>query len=67
MRAAPADTLVIADGFSCREQVRQLTGRTPLHLAEVLRDALRARAPVEGRGSSGREEIDSALRAISAQ
>src|SRR5205085_4758172 len=22
----PADTLIIADGFSCREQIRQLTG-----------------------------------------
>jgi Fe-S oxidoreductase len=35
------DTLVIADGFSCHEQIRQGTGRTPLHFAEVLRAALR--------------------------
>jgi FAD/FMN-containing dehydrogenase/Fe-S oxidoreductase len=28
--------LLVADGFSCREQVRQLTGRTPLHLAQIL-------------------------------
>jgi hypothetical protein len=26
----------VADGFSCREQVRQLTGRETLHLAEVI-------------------------------
>jgi Fe-S oxidoreductase len=35
-RAAP-DTLVIADGFSCREQIRQGTDRKALHLAEVLK------------------------------
>jgi Fe-S oxidoreductase len=38
-RAAP-DTLIVADGFSCREQIRQTTGREPLHLAQVLRRAL---------------------------
>jgi FAD/FMN-containing dehydrogenase/Fe-S oxidoreductase len=39
-RAAP-ETLVVADGFSCREQIAQETGRHALHLAEVLRLALR--------------------------
>jgi FAD/FMN-containing dehydrogenase/Fe-S oxidoreductase len=38
-RAAP-ETLIVADGFSCREQIRQSTGRTAMHLAEVLRAAL---------------------------
>lgn len=33
--------LLIADGFSCQEQIRQGTGRQPLHLAQVLRLALR--------------------------
>ncbi|HJW26599.1 MAG TPA: FAD-binding and (Fe-S)-binding domain-containing protein [Rhodocyclaceae bacterium] len=37
VRAAAPDTLVIADGYSCREQIVQTTGRQPLHLAEVLR------------------------------
>ena len=41
IRNASPETLIIADGFSCREQVRQCTGRTPLHLAEVLQMALR--------------------------
>jgi FAD/FMN-containing dehydrogenase/Fe-S oxidoreductase len=36
VRAAGEDTLVIADGFSCREQVVHATGRRPLHLAQVL-------------------------------
>lgn len=41
LRAAPPDTLLIADGFSCRQQVEQLTGRRPLTLAEVWRGGLR--------------------------
>ncbi|HTH44388.1 MAG TPA: heterodisulfide reductase-related iron-sulfur binding cluster, partial [Oxalicibacterium sp.] len=40
VRQADADTLIIADGFSCREQIVQSTGAQPLHLAEVLRMAL---------------------------
>jgi FAD/FMN-containing dehydrogenase/Fe-S oxidoreductase len=37
VRDAPKDTLIIADGFSCREQIAQATDRRPLHLAQVLR------------------------------
>jgi Fe-S oxidoreductase len=37
VRAQPPDTLVVADGFSCRTQIEQLTGRRPLHTAEVLK------------------------------
>ena len=40
VRESP-DKLIIADGFSCQEQIRQGTGREPLHLAQVLRLALR--------------------------
>ena len=40
VRQAPADWLIIADGFSCREQIAQGTGRHALHLAEVLQMAL---------------------------
>jgi Fe-S oxidoreductase len=36
VRAAAEDTLVIADGFSCRSQIASATGRQALHLAEVL-------------------------------
>ena len=39
-RNASADTLIIADGFSCREQIAQGSGRRALHLAEVLHMAL---------------------------
>ena len=41
VRAAEADTLIVADGFSCREQIRQGTQRETLHLAQVLRRAIR--------------------------
>jgi Fe-S oxidoreductase len=36
VRAAASDTLIIADGFSCREQIMQSTGRGALHLAQVV-------------------------------
>ena len=45
VRAATKDTLIIADGFSCREQIAQATGRRALHLAEVLEMALREGGP----------------------
>jgi len=41
VREAAEDTLIIADGFSCREQIEQATNRRALHLAEVLRMAYR--------------------------
>src|SRR5579872_4874868 len=44
VRQAPPDWLVIADGFSCREQIAQGTGRHALHLAEVLQMALQPSA-----------------------
>jgi FAD/FMN-containing dehydrogenase/Fe-S oxidoreductase len=40
VRQAPPDWLVIANGFSCREQIAQETDRHALHLAEVLQIAL---------------------------
>jgi ferric-dicitrate binding protein FerR (iron transport regulator) len=33
--------LIIADGFSCREQIAQCTERHALHLAEVIQMALK--------------------------
>ncbi len=41
VRNAPPDCLVIADGFSCREQIKQCTNRQTLHLAEVIQMATR--------------------------
>jgi len=42
VREADPETLIIADGFSCREQIAQTTDRRALHLAEVIQMALRA-------------------------
>jgi FAD/FMN-containing dehydrogenase/Fe-S oxidoreductase len=39
VRGAEDDKIVIADGFSCRTQIEQGTGRRALHLAEVLATA----------------------------
>ena len=34
---APPDAIIVADGFSCRSQIRHFCpSRTPMHLAEVL-------------------------------
>ncbi|HWG44513.1 MAG TPA: FAD-binding and (Fe-S)-binding domain-containing protein [Gemmataceae bacterium] len=41
VRKAGEQTLIIADGFSCHEQIEQGTGRKPLHLAEVIQMALK--------------------------
>ncbi|MGW2396206.1 FAD-binding and (Fe-S)-binding domain-containing protein [Kitasatospora sp. NPDC001664] len=42
VRAADPQTVVLADGFSCRTQIAQLAdGRRAVHLAELLREALR--------------------------
>ena len=41
VRQAPTDWLIVADGFSCREQIAQETDRHALHLAEVLQMAIR--------------------------
>lgn len=40
IRAASEDTVVVSDGFSCRTQIAQESGRQALHLAELLRRAL---------------------------
>jgi Fe-S oxidoreductase len=37
VRDAADDTLILADGFSCRSQIAHATGRRPLHLAEAVR------------------------------
>jgi Fe-S oxidoreductase len=44
VRNAPCDWLVIANGFSCREQIQQCTGRHALHLAEVIRMSMKSAA-----------------------
>ena len=47
VRAAAPETYIVTNGFSCREQITQLTGRRVWHVAELL-----ARG-IEERGSAG--------------
>jgi FAD/FMN-containing dehydrogenase/Fe-S oxidoreductase len=39
VRAADRDTVIVTDGFSCREQIAQGTSRKAVHVAEVLAEA----------------------------
>jgi Fe-S oxidoreductase len=40
VRAHPADGVILANGFSCREQIEQGTGRRTLHIAELLAESM---------------------------
>ncbi len=40
VRKADAETLIVADGTSCRHQVNDTTGRRPIHVARLLEMAL---------------------------
>ncbi len=40
VRKSGKDTLIVADGFSCREQIRQTTDRKALHRAQVMKMAM---------------------------
>jgi FAD/FMN-containing dehydrogenase/Fe-S oxidoreductase len=46
VRGAAADEFVVANGFSCREQIQQTTGRRVWHLAQLLQEALRSAKPL---------------------
>ena len=41
VRRTPEGAIIIADGFSCQEQIAQLAGRRAIHIAEALRRALK--------------------------
>ena len=45
VREAALDTLIVSNGFSCREQIAQTTDRQALHLAQVLKMALDGAKP----------------------
>jgi FAD/FMN-containing dehydrogenase/Fe-S oxidoreductase len=65
VREADAATEIIADGFSCREQIRQGTGRRALHLAEFMAMALadhRVGSATIAWGSRAAEGADDSVR-----
>ncbi|HEX4134020.1 MAG TPA: FAD-linked oxidase C-terminal domain-containing protein [Bryobacteraceae bacterium] len=48
LRRQETDTVVLADGFSCKTQIEQATGRRPLHLAQLLNMAWRGNLGTNG-------------------
>ena len=56
VRDADEGTLLIAEGFSCREQIRQMTDREGLHLAQVIRMAIQ-----EGPGGASGQRPEAAV------
>jgi hypothetical protein len=40
VRNAPAEAIVVTNGFSCREQIEQGAGRQTLHIAQLVMKAL---------------------------
>ena len=58
VRTAAPDTLIVSDGFSCREQIQQGTGRKAMHLAEVMQLAL------EQRKTKNEKRIESRCHAV---
>ena len=44
LAAAPSDATVIANGFSCRDQIAHGSGRRARHVALILREALDVRS-----------------------
>jgi Fe-S oxidoreductase len=64
------DALVVADGFSCREQIEQTTPRRALHLGQVVQMAIReqsgqgARREFPERDFPGRKPVFTASRAV---
>ena len=41
VRKADSETIIAADGFSCRHQIHDGTGRKARHVACIMRDALK--------------------------
>ena len=45
VRRAPVDTLIVADGTSCRHQIHDGSGRDAAHVARVLAMSVAAATP----------------------
>jgi Fe-S oxidoreductase len=44
VRSIDPETIIVADGFSCREQIETNSGRKTMHIAELLRERMNARS-----------------------
>jgi FAD/FMN-containing dehydrogenase/Fe-S oxidoreductase len=56
VRSAPRETLIITDGFSCREQIQQTTDRRALHIAQVVHLAINGESDCSS-GKPSRPEL----------
>jgi Fe-S oxidoreductase len=61
VRAAAAETLVVASGTSCRHQIKDGSGREPLHVARVLAMSIDAGA-ARSKHKSARLDLDRHVR-----
>jgi hypothetical protein len=68
VREQDDDTLIIANGFSCQQQIGQTTNRKAMHLAEALAMALREgpAGPRRGRPENWLEQDGGLERAVTA-
>jgi Fe-S oxidoreductase len=53
-RQAAPDTLIAADGFSCRHQIEHGTGRRPVHVTRILQASMQASHPSSRKPSVAR-------------
>lgn len=58
VRKAQKKTIVVTDGFSCREQIEQLTDRKALHTAQVLQMALHENGSAGGEDYPEKKYVD---------
>ena len=56
LRELPPEKLLLADGFSCKTQIEQATGRRPLHLAQLLQLAKHGDETVDHRNDGFESE-----------
>ncbi len=62
VRAQGDDVIVVADGFSCRQQILQLSDRQALHLAEVVQLALHQQELEKSKGERPEAQLIHHLR-----
>ena len=66
LRETSADDILVADGTSCRHQIRDGIGRQALHVARVLEAALAPGADTRIRDGTGRDAV-AVARALAAE
>ncbi|AFT90218.1 FAD-binding and (Fe-S)-binding domain-containing protein [Paraburkholderia phenoliruptrix] len=62
VRKVPSNAFIVTNGFSCREQIEQGAGKTPLHIAQL---ALKALENVSSIQSAARSRVTGDLTSVS--